>query len=124
MNAPPAEEHLILADDETKAQYDKDTLLTHSGTFTFWKEDHTLGNPIRMSLLRDNRVLFAGYRMPHPLEHRVCVKVRTRETTNPVVVVKDSIDLLCAELTTVETDLKAQIQHILERNNYERNHWN
>jgi DNA-directed RNA polymerase subunit L len=30
------------------------------------------------SLLADGRVLFAGYRMPHPLENRMIIKVKTR----------------------------------------------
>ena len=41
------------------------------------KEDHTVGNLIKQSLLTDPRVLFAGYRKPHPLEHVVNVQVRT-----------------------------------------------
>ena len=30
------------------------------------------------SLLADGRVLFAGYRMPHPLENRMLIKIKTR----------------------------------------------
>ena len=30
-------------------------------------EDHTLGNIVRLQLLRDRSVKFAGYRKPHPL---------------------------------------------------------
>lgn len=34
--------------------------------FKIQKEDHTLGNLVTQSLLRDHRVIFAGYRIPHP----------------------------------------------------------
>jgi hypothetical protein len=34
-------------------------------TYTFNKEDHTLGNLLRMQLLKDSTVKFSGYKMPH-----------------------------------------------------------
>ena len=35
--------------------------------FTFVKEDHTLGNMVTSRLRADKRVVFAGYKVPHPL---------------------------------------------------------
>jgi DNA-directed RNA polymerase subunit L len=40
------------------------------------KEDHTLGNTVRMQLHRDPNVVFAGYQVPHPSDNRIVVKVR------------------------------------------------
>lgn len=54
-----------------------DTKMENAATFTFNKEDHTFGNLLRMQLLRDNRVRYAGYIHPHPLISRVDVKVQT-----------------------------------------------
>ena len=92
-----------------RVQYEVDTRLDNAGTFTILKEDHTLGNILRMSLLSDKRVLFAGYRMPHPLEPRLIVKVRTRDNTEPVSVMLDSIDNLQVELRTLEDGFKRQL---------------
>ena len=39
------------------------------------QEDHTLGNALRMELLNDPRVTFAGYRKHHPLEDRIELRV-------------------------------------------------
>ncbi len=75
LNAPPPDSHIFLNDGEQKLSYKLDTKMPDSGTFIVLKEDHTLGNMIRMQLLRDERVLFAGYRMPHPLEHVMHIKV-------------------------------------------------
>ena len=83
--------------------------MDNAGTFTILKEDHTLGNILRMSLLTDKRVLFAGYRMPHPLEPKLVVKVRTRDNTEPVGAMLDSIDNLQAELRTLEDGFKRQL---------------
>ena len=89
--------------------YEEDTKLADAGTFTIAKEDHTLGNILRMSLLTDRRVLFAGYRMPHPLEPRMLLKVRTRPTTQPAQVLLDAVDNLQAELKSMEEHFRAQL---------------
>lgn len=34
------------------------------------------GNPIRVQLLRYPDVLFAGYRLPHPLETKLTLKIQ------------------------------------------------
>ena len=51
--------------------------MENAANFIFNKEDHTFGNLLRMQLLRDNRVRYAGYIHPHPLISRVDVKVQT-----------------------------------------------
>ena len=47
--------------------------------FVIEREDHTLGNMVRCQLLEDDNVLFGGYRVPHPLEPAIQVKVQTRQ---------------------------------------------
>ena len=42
----------------------------------FFQEDHTLGNMIRHQLLKDPNVIFAGYKNPHPLEHKIILRVQ------------------------------------------------
>ena len=37
---------------------------------------------------------FAGYRIPHPLENRLELRVQTAPTTNPPEVVKKALDSL------------------------------
>ena len=46
--------------------YKLDDRINNCGVFKIQKEDHTLGNLVTQSLLRDHRVIFAGYRIPHP----------------------------------------------------------
>ena len=41
-----------------------------------FQEDHTVGNMIRHQLLKDPNVLFAGYKNPHPLEHRIILRIQ------------------------------------------------
>jgi len=87
-----------------------DTKLADAGTFVILKEDHTLGNILRMSLLRDRRVLFGGYRMPHPLENKMNVKIKTRPQTTPIEVLQDSIENLQVELRSMQEQVMKQVE--------------
>ena len=55
----------------------KDTKVKDAATFIIQREDHTLGNVIRHKLLEDQDVIFAAYRIPHPLEHVMHLRVQT-----------------------------------------------
>nr|QBK87301.1 MAG: RNA polymerase Rpb3/Rpb11 dimerization domain protein [Marseillevirus LCMAC201] len=52
-------------------------------TLFYDQEDHTLGNILRHQLLKHQEVLFAGYKITHPLKRSVEVRVQTLDT--PVV---------------------------------------
>lgn len=54
-----------------------------SSVFTFLKEDHTLANILRAHLLKDPHVIFAGYKIPHPLFAKFELRVQTDGTISP-----------------------------------------
>ncbi|XP_042372380.1 DNA-directed RNA polymerase II subunit RPB11-a, partial [Plectropomus leopardus] len=85
MNAPPAFESFLLFEGEKKISITKDTKVPNACLFTLNKEDHTLGNSIRAQLLKDPQVLFAGYKVPHPLEHKIVIRVQTTPDYSPQV---------------------------------------
>lgn len=60
-----------------RVAYKKDTKVKDAATFIIQREDHTLGNVIRHKLLEDQDVIFAAYRIPHPLEHVMHLRVQT-----------------------------------------------
>jgi DNA-directed RNA polymerase II subunit RPB11 len=62
--------------------YQTDEGVEDAGTFTLAKEDHTIANLIRKQLLLDPNNLFAGYIVPHPLQHRVQIKIHTKPGNN------------------------------------------
>jgi len=49
--------------------------------FKFNKEDHTIGNLLRMQLLRDPGVRFVGYQHPHPLVNYISLRIQTNSST-------------------------------------------
>jgi len=110
MNAPDAKEHVVIYENEKKVTVVKDTKIKNGAILYFAKEDHTLGNLLRISLLRDKDVLFAGYRMPHPLQFVCEVKVQTANSdVKPLDVVIDSLEALNVEFVTLENRFKAAL---------------
>lgn len=60
-----------------------DEKVPDAAIFKIWLEDHTLGNILRMELLRNENVLFAGYKVPHPLDHMIELRVQTLPKSSP-----------------------------------------
>jgi DNA-directed RNA polymerase II subunit RPB11 len=110
MNAPESSSSFILDEDsgERKIVYTADTKVTNAGTFRLNKEDHTVGNLLRMQLLRDTSVRFTGYIHPHPLVHFLDLKVQTNSSNiSPIEVLSNAIEDLGSEtdhLTTQVTE--------------------
>ncbi|XP_023333686.1 probable DNA-directed RNA polymerases I and III subunit RPAC2 [Eurytemora carolleeae] len=48
-------------------------------TFVFRKESHTLGNCLRVTLLQNPQVVFAGYTIPHPSEEIMHLRIQTMD---------------------------------------------
>jgi DNA-directed RNA polymerase II subunit RPB11 len=113
MNAPERAASFLLDEDsgEVKVTYTPDTKVSNAGTFRFNKEDHTVGNLVRMQLLRDPSVRFAGYIHPHPLVHYLDLKIQTNSSTvAPVEVLSSAIEDLANETDHLIT----QVQEAME----------
>ncbi|KAJ1435203.1 DNA-directed RNA polymerase [Ochromonadaceae sp. CCMP2298] len=67
-------------DDANRLAYKPDSKKPNAGTFVMPKEDHTIGNLLRIQMLRDPSVRFAGYRIPHPLIIECHVRVETMDS--------------------------------------------
>eukprot|EP01088_Endostelium_zonatum_P015776 TRINITY_DN4004_c0_g1_i1.p1 TRINITY_DN4004_c0_g1~~TRINITY_DN4004_c0_g1_i1.p1 ORF type:complete len:119 (-),score=24.20 TRINITY_DN4004_c0_g1_i1:66-422(-) len=116
MNQPEAEEFFNLQEGQQKLVYNPDTKLSNAGIYTIKKEDHTLGNLLRMQLLEDPDVLFAGYRVPHPLHHDILVRIQTNKNSNPHIAMNKAVQSLKHEFMSIEE----QFQNQLERQDNDR----
>ncbi|CAH1108869.1 unnamed protein product [Psylliodes chrysocephalus] len=110
MNAPPTFESFLLYDGEKKIIREQDTKVPNAGIFTINKEDHTLGNMIRNQLLKDPNVLFAGYKLPHPLEHKFVLRIQTTSEYSPQDALMNAITDLLSELSLFEERFKEAIK--------------
>ncbi|KAJ3352100.1 DNA-directed RNA polymerases I and III subunit RPAC2, partial [Entophlyctis luteolus] len=58
---------------QLKGDYDDPSAVT----FVLRDEDHTLGNSLRYLLMKNPRVSFCGYSLPHPSEYKVNLRIQT-----------------------------------------------
>ena len=87
-----------------------DTKQQNASSILVQNQDHTLGNVIRYQLLQDQRVRFAGYKKPHPLEEKIEIKVHTDGTVKPDEAVRDSCTKLNDELEKLSTEFKTELE--------------
>ncbi|KAK6192040.1 hypothetical protein SNE40_003589 [Patella caerulea] len=114
MNAPPTFESFLLFEGEKKITIEKDTKVPNAALFTVNKEDHTLGNMITTQLLKDPQVLFAGYKNPHPLEHKFVVRIQTTSDYSPQEAFTNAITDLISEISLLEERFKESVKERAE----------
>lgn len=119
-NKPDPNEHFFVLPNDVPfpVEYEADAKIDNAGTYTFWLEDHTLGNALRMQLLRNQHVLFASYRIPHPLTNNMELRVQTTENSTPMEAMKIAHEELICEVKS----LLEQFQHdMVERGIFPEN---
>ena len=52
--------------------------------------------------------MFAGYKVPHPLEYEIVLKVRTKPTTTPINAVLSATKSLLEEVNSIETQFRVR----------------
>uniref|UniRef100_G3QPD8 DNA-directed RNA polymerase RBP11-like dimerisation domain-containing protein n=1 Tax=Gorilla gorilla gorilla TaxID=9595 RepID=G3QPD8_GORGO len=57
---------------------------------------------LKVQLLKDPQVLFAGYKVPHPLEHKIIIRVQTTPDYSPQEAFTNAITNLISELSLLE----------------------
>ncbi|KAL5983652.1 hypothetical protein ACLOJK_017742 [Asimina triloba] len=98
MNAPDRYERFVVPEGVKKVSYERDTKIINAASFTVEREDHTIGNILRMQLHRDPNVLFAGYKLPHPLQYKIIVRIHTTSQSSPMQAYDQAIKDLDKEL--------------------------
>eukprot|EP00968_Pinguiococcus_pyrenoidosus_P014995 scaffold1376_cov257-Pinguiococcus_pyrenoidosus.AAC.8 len=78
------------------------------------REDHTLGNLLRMELLKDQNVRFAGYIAPHPLEHVIKLRVQAADNVTPIRSVTQAVDHLQQQFDTLSKSFESQVHKFKE----------
>lgn len=111
---------------QNRVEIVRDTRVLNAITVKISKEDHTIGNLLRQQLLKDPRIVFTGYKVPHPLMSEVHVKLQTGysepdyaaeginrpnntafKSASPEDVLTDSIDHLINHLKDIQDSFEA-----------------
>ncbi|EOA24967.1 DNA-directed RNA polymerases II, IV and V subunit 11 [Cardamine amara subsp. amara] len=109
MNAPDRYERFVVPEGTKKVSYDRDTKIINAASFTIEREDHTIGNIVRMQLHRDENVLFAGYQLPHPLKYKIIVRIHTTSQSSPMQAYNQAINDLDKELDYLKNQFEAEV---------------
>ncbi|XP_045809714.1 DNA-directed RNA polymerases II, IV and V subunit 11-like [Trifolium pratense] len=104
MNAPDRYERFVVPQGTKKVSYERDTKIINAASFTIEREDHTIGNILRMQLHKDPNVLFAGYKLPHPLQY-----IHTTSQSSPMQAYNQSINDLDKELDHLKSGFEAEL---------------
>ena len=113
MNAPPRYERFVVPEGVKKVSHERDTKIVNAAAFTIEREDHTIGNLVRMELHRDPTVLFAGYKLPHPLLYKVILRIQTTSQSSPTQAYTLAVEDLDKELLHLKRtfeDAKKQVR--------------
>lgn len=89
--------------------------------FKFAKEDHTLANLLRQKLLSSEHVLFAAYRVPHPLFPNFELRVQTDGNITPKEALLAACKNLVKDLADFNNSFKQEYNLRQMAVNYERN---
>lgn len=60
--------------------------------------------------MKDPKVLFAGYKLPHPLEHKFVIRIQTTSNYSPEDAYMNAITDLMSELSLFEERFKEAIK--------------
>lgn len=120
MNAPDRFELFLLPEGESKLNIEPDTKAPNAVIITFEKEDHTLGNLIRAELLEDQRVLFAAYKVEHPLFARFKMRIQTVEGYDPKDALKNACNNIITKLAQLQSNFETEwsLQTLASEENY------
>ena len=114
MNAPEAFELFKIPDGKAKVEYSPDERTPHTATFTILLEDHTLGNIVKMMLLRNPKVRFAAYRKPHPLENKIEIRIQTNGEITPTNALNEALVNLCQDLDDCYREFEEELKNFMQ----------
>jgi DNA-directed RNA polymerase II subunit RPB11 len=109
-----------------RVEVTEDTKIPNAATIKIVKQDHTLGNMLRgcdlsflvsllshalhvsSQLLTMPQVVFAGYKVPHPLHPYFLVKIQTDGTITPTAALEQACTKLIGTLSSLEAKFKRE----------------
>ena len=109
----------ITEGEDGKKQYvraERDSGLANCYNFTIFKEDDTIGNLLTQELLNEERVLFAGYRIQHPMTDLIIVRVNVSDNIrSPADLVSSTINNLRDHLSYLKEDFEKQVEKKMKK---------
>ena len=115
MNAPEPHELFFIPEGHSKVEAVEDTRLPNTVTYTIYREDHTLGTVLASVLQKQKTTLFAAYKVPHPLEHNIQLKLQTVQDFPPRSALVSALETTISEWNTLDKNFIMAVENF--RNN-------
>eukprot|EP01029_Cantina_marsupialis_P027915 TRINITY_DN774167_c0_g1_i1.p1 TRINITY_DN774167_c0_g1~~TRINITY_DN774167_c0_g1_i1.p1 ORF type:complete len:126 (+),score=21.93 TRINITY_DN774167_c0_g1_i1:44-421(+) len=112
INLPDRDELIRLPEDSKRVLIHPSTKFSNCSSYIVVREDHTVGNLLRMKLLENKHVEFAGYQIPHPTVDDVTIRVRTDGVITPSQAMKDATQTLNTEFRELSQRISAEIDRV------------
>ncbi|XP_059291804.1 DNA-directed RNA polymerases II, IV and V subunit 11-like [Lycium ferocissimum] len=107
-------ERFVVPEGVKKVSYERDTKIMNAATFTVEREDHTIGNIVRMSFPPRYfsyilECLFFGYKLPHPLQYKILLRIQTTSQSSPMQAYNQAINDLDKELDHLKNQFETEL---------------
>ncbi|CAI0428833.1 unnamed protein product, partial [Linum tenue] len=102
----------------SRVSYERDTKIINAASFIIEREEHTIGNIVRMQLHLDENVLFAGYKLPHPLQYKIIIRIHTTSQSSPMQAYNLAINDLDKELDHLRSAFEDEIANYSSTREY------
>ncbi|KAK5000249.1 RNA polymerase subunit AC19 [Elasticomyces elasticus] len=87
-----------------------------AASFQFENEDHTLGNALRYVIMKDPRVEFCGYSIPHPSEAKMNLRIQSWDGASVYDILEDGLKNLMDLCDVVTEKFTAARDEFNEKN--------
>lgn len=115
MNAPESHELFSVPEGREKLSVTHDSRAPFTSTFTIQREDHTLGPLLSYSAFRSPATLFAGYRVPHPLDPQVQLRIQTNGHLSPTEALRAGLQESVDELGKMEIQFANEMNRFMSQ---------
>ncbi|KAG6333937.1 hypothetical protein ID866_5148 [Astraeus odoratus] len=87
-----------------------------AATYQIFDESHTIGNALRWMIMKNPKVEFCGYSVPHPSENLIQLRIQMYDGLSSLNVLLEALDNLDAVCESVQE----KYTHSLQEGRYER----
>ncbi|KAI0266546.1 RBP11-like subunits of RNA polymerase [Gloeopeniophorella convolvens] len=82
-----------------------------AATYQIHNESHTLGNALRWMLMKNPKVEFCGYSVPHPSENHIQIRIQMYDKLSSLTALLGALDDLDTLYESIEDAYKASLEH-------------
>lgn len=87
-----------------------------AATYQIFDESHTLGNALRWMIMKNPKVEFCGYSVPHPSENLIQLRIQMYDNLSSLTALQTALD----DLDTLYESIEDAYRASLEQDHYEK----